>query len=60
MYTLRTLDGDEVLVNVRQIVRIYRGKDKVSFSDGSVLRVGPADMARLVAHVDREVGPVEY
>jgi hypothetical protein len=49
MHELKTLDGDTVLVSLNHIVRIYRNKDKVTFADGSVVRVGPSEMARLVA-----------
>ena len=52
MYELKTLDEDTVLVNLSQVVRIYKNKDKVTFSDGSVLRVGPSDMARLFAAIE--------
>ena len=51
-YTIRTLDGDDLLVNTNEIVRIYKMKNKVTFSDGSVVRVGTAELDRLIGAVE--------
>ena len=53
MYSLKTIDEDgEVLVNLKYIVRIYKTKGRVSLCDGSVLRVGPSDLDRLLMRLE--------
>ena len=53
LYPLKTIDEDgEVLINPKFIVRIYQTKGKVSLCDGSVLRVGPSDLERLILRLE--------
>lgn len=60
MYTLRTLDGDDVFIRTEHIVRIYRMKNKVSLADGAVLRVGTAELDRLLAAMEMREGVEAY
>lgn len=51
LMVIKTLDENEVHINLDQICCIYKGLNKISMPDG-VLRVSTLDIDRIIARID--------
>jgi len=54
LYMIRTTSGDDFETPLHHIVRVYRDRGKITFTDGAVIRMAATDIDRLKIAMEME------